>query len=219
MGKRMAEGVSIFKCTGGVGMSIATATRPHFVHVADLLLSDSRSRLKAMKSAAVGLVLLDSTLKVIYSNSEVLAVFTYANELSKGQTPNEKLSKIIRSIIEQQPPSESLPASTVFISGRRRYVCRSFLLELNSEGPSKPSIAMTVERDRWALHDLAARFKLTDREQEAVEHLANGPTSKEIAQRMRISPNTVKTFLRFVMIKMGVTTRSGVIGKIIEAGR
>ena len=78
---------------------------------------------------------------------------------------------------------------------------------------------MTVERDRWALHDLAARFKLTDREQEAVEHLANGLTSKEIAQRMRISPNTVKTFLRFVMIKMGVTTRSGVIGKIIEAGR
>ncbi len=33
---------------------------------------------------------------------------------------------------------------------------------------------------------------------------------------MNISPNTVKVFLRLVMLKMGVTTRSGVIGKLIS---
>ena len=92
-------------------------------------------------------------------------------------------------------------------------------MESNSNVSSNSNIALTVERDRWALHDLAARFQLTDREREVVEHLADGLTSKEIAQRMRISPNTVKAFLRSVMIKMGVTTRSGVIGKIVEAGR
>jgi len=174
---------------------------------------------EAAKPAPVGLVLLDSTLKLVYSNSEASKIFTYPDEPTKGKTLSGKLMKVIRSIIEQQPPSENLPASTVFVSGRRRYVCRSFLLEPNSTGSSNPSIALTVERDRSALHDLAARFQLTDREREAVEHLAEGLTSKEIAQRMRISPNTVKTFLRLVMIKMGVTTRSGVIGKIIEAGR
>ena len=62
----------------------------------------------------------------------------------------------------------------------------------------------------------AARFQLTDREIEAVQHLADGLTSKEIAQRMNISPNTVKVFLRLVMLKMGVTTRSGVIGKLMS---
>ena len=66
------------------------------------------------------------------------------------------------------------------------------------------------------LIDLAARFQLTDREIEAVQHLADGLTSKEIAQRMNISPNTVKVFLRLVMLKMGVTTRSGVIGKLVR---
>ena len=31
-----------------------------------------------------------------------------------------------------------------------------------------------------------------------------------------ISPNTVKALLRVVMIKMGVSTRSGIVGKIIQ---
>ncbi|PYS00294.1 MAG: hypothetical protein DMG15_05070 [Acidobacteria bacterium] len=73
-----------------------------------------------------------------------------------------------------------------------------------------------LERQRWTLMDLAARFQLTDREMEAIQHLADGLTSKEIAHRMNISPNTVKASLRLIMLKMGVTTRSGVIGKLIN---
>jgi hypothetical protein len=42
-----------------------------------------------------------------------------------------------------------------------------------------------------------------------------GLTTKEIAARIRISPNTVKSFLRSIMLKMGVTTRSGIVGKAI----
>ena len=58
---------------------------------------------------------------------------------------------------------------------------------------------------------------LTRRERQVVEFLIQGLTSKEIANRMKISPNTVKVFLRMVMVKMGVSTRSGVIGKILQA--
>jgi DNA-binding CsgD family transcriptional regulator len=47
-----------------------------------------------------------------------------------------------------------------------------------------------------------------------VEYLIQGLTSKEIAVRMNISPNTVKAFLRLVMVKMKVSTRSGIAGKI-----
>jgi len=91
------------------------------------------------------------------------------------------------------------------------------MLEPEFNERSKPTAAITVERNRWVLRDLVMRFQLTNREMEAVQRLAEGLTSKEIAQRMNISPNTVKTFLRLVMIKMGVTTRSGVIGKLIRA--
>jgi len=39
--------------------------------------------------------------------------------------------------------------------------------------------------------------------------------SKEIAERMKISPSTVKAFLRLVMVKMSVSTRSGIVGKVL----
>jgi DNA-binding CsgD family transcriptional regulator len=95
-------------------------------------------------------------------------------------------------------------------------VCRMFVLEREFNGGSKPAIAIALERRGRVLTDLAARFQLTDREIEAVQHLADGLTSKEIAQRMDISPNTVKAFLRLIMLKMRVTTRSGVIGKMVS---
>jgi len=59
------------------------------------------------------------------------------------------------------------------------------------------------------------RFGLTPREQEAIQFLLQGLTSKEIAGHMKISPNTVKSFLRLVMVKLGVSTRSGIVGKIL----
>ena len=79
-------------------------------------------------------------------------------------------------------------------------------------------MALLLERNRTSLHvlEMARAFHLTQREREAVEYLAQGLTSKEIAERMRISANTVKAFLRLVMIKTGTSTRSGIVGKFIR---
>jgi DNA-binding CsgD family transcriptional regulator len=63
---------------------------------------------------------------------------------------------------------------------------------------------------------MSYRFHLTERETQSVQLLAEGLTSKEIAKRMGISPNTVKAFLRLAMVKAGTTTRSGIIGKFLR---
>ena len=78
-------------------------------------------------------------------------------------------------------------------------------------------MALLLERSlgSFDLFQMAGEFNLTQREREAVELLVQGLTSKEIANRMRISPNTVKAFLRLVMIKTGVSTRSGIVGKLL----
>jgi DNA-binding NarL/FixJ family response regulator len=60
-----------------------------------------------------------------------------------------------------------------------------------------------------------AEHHLTPREQETVTLLANGYTNKEIAARMGVSVNTVKAFLRSVMLKLGVTTRAGIVGRLL----
>ena len=73
---------------------------------------------------------------------------------------------------------------------KRRYLCRTFVLESESTGGSKPYIAITVERQRSVLIDLCDDFNLPSVDFEAVQHLADGLTSKENAHRMNISPNS-----------------------------
>jgi DNA-binding CsgD family transcriptional regulator len=65
------------------------------------------------------------------------------------------------------------------------------------------------------LRRVIGQFNLTQREREVLEYLLQGMSSKAIADRMELSPNTVKTFLRLIMIKMGVTSRSAIVSKII----
>jgi DNA-binding CsgD family transcriptional regulator len=90
---------------------------------------------------------------------------------------------------------------------------------VDTNGKGMPLVAaLLLERcssSTMALAQIGQDFELTRREKETVELLIQGLTSKEIATRMQISPNTVKAFLRIVMVKMGVSTRSGILGKVI----
>jgi DNA-binding NarL/FixJ family response regulator len=70
-----------------------------------------------------------------------------------------------------------------------------------------------VANEAMMIGDISQLFGLTSREQQTVKFLLEGLTSKEIAERMQISP--VKAFIRLVMVKMNVSTRSGIIGKIV----
>jgi DNA-binding CsgD family transcriptional regulator len=123
-------------------------------------------------------------------------------------------------LIEQTAP---LKIVDQFRSARRTYLCRSFTLEMkkastNGSGQNGGLHVVLLERrsnPTVRLSELSQRFGLTAREQQTVENLLEGLTSKEIAQRMNISPNTVKAFLRLTMVKMNVSTRSGIIGRII----
>ena len=98
-------------------------------------------------------------------------------------------------------------------------MCRAFQVNFPPGGGSQRLVAVVIERGYGSSIPLllvSEKFHLTTREQEVLHFLANaGLTTKEIAVRMEISPNTVKAFLRIVMVKMGVSTRSGILGKVI----
>jgi len=109
------------------------------------------------------------------------------------------------------------------LSGDRHYICRLFNVQLpgsKSNGTNGSSLALLLERGSEADLDvlkICQQYHLTPREGEAVRLLVQGLASKEIAARMGISPNTVKVFLRLAMMKMGVTSRSGIMSKFIHA--
>lgn len=77
---------------------------------------------------------------------------------------------------------------------------------------------LTAQAPRAAFerNEKAARaLGLTPREREILEHLAKGASNKEIARTLGVSPNTIKTHVASLYLKLGVSGR----GKAVEAAR
>jgi DNA-binding CsgD family transcriptional regulator len=169
-------------------------------------------------SSSSGFLLMDSSLSTILFNAEAIQILSYPGKLPNARRPDAFLAGKVRSGLIRPNPSGESPIVTEYRSGRRRYLCRAFLVDTPDKGPSHARIAVLLERGSSALIALtqvSQQFNLTGREREALEYLVQGLSSKEIADRMNISFNTVKTFLRLIMIKMGVSSRMAVVRKII----
>lgn len=159
--------------------------------------------------AGAGIVILDAGLRPVYVNAAALQILTFPLQPGNDRL-RERIAELLRSETAQPKRIDS---------GRRRYICRFYAIGPPSNGSSQTATAVILERGPNGASDLARaaiEYKLTPRERETIGHLVEGLTSKEIAQRMGISPNTVKVFLRLAMVKMGVTTRSGILGTLVK---
>lgn len=165
-----------------------------------------------------GLVLLSRAAIPIYANSEALDILAYPRKSNGARSLGDPR---VRAVFLELFGSGSPPrmTATMLSSGRRRYSCRTFPL-LCSRSDSQPLIAVLIERGPESpvatFRELSDRFRLTVREVEATALLMRGLTNKEIADQMRVSPNTVKTFVKLVMLKMGVSTRGAVTAKVVQ---
>jgi DNA-binding CsgD family transcriptional regulator len=176
-----------------------------------------------MSLARPGLIIVDASFAVVAYNGEALQILAYPEKPSQiGQVDNWLAHKVRTDLARRQ----GLPRFVEeFRSARRKYLCRSFPVDLkvhNGNGSASGGALQIVmlerrNNDAVKLTQISQRYGLTAREEETVRHLLKGFTSKEIAQRMEISPNTVKAFLRLVMVKMNVSTRSGIIGQIVDS--
>lgn len=67
-------------------------------------------------------------------------------------------------------------------------------------------------------HDTVAGTVLTNREREILELLADGLGNKQIAARLGISTNTVKTHLELLFEKLGVSSRAEAVATGVKRG-
>ena len=179
-----------------------------------------------MNSEGVGLLLVESSLKPIYANPEALEILSYPTNPREIVSIERFLADKIQLVIPNTKSRYEYPVETEFVSGRRRYLCRAFTVEPQSGNnfhslPPMPQATLVLLLERSGrrpvqVGEIVSRFHLTHREKQTLEFLLQGLTSKEIAARMQISPNTVKAFVRMLMIKMGASTRPGIVGKILD---
>jgi DNA-binding CsgD family transcriptional regulator len=172
-----------------------------------------------------GFLLLDAGLSLIASNHPALQILCFPNKADWIKQPRVFLADRVRTALLDHKRQGGTDFVKEFTSGKRRYICKSFQVACNGNDSLQPAFAVLLERDTAKSHsevaEISVQFGLTQREGETVEFLLQGLTSKEIATRMEISANTVKAFLRLIMVKMNVSTRSGIAGKIAgsRAGR
>lgn len=174
----------------------------------------------AIGIATPGFMLLDTSLHPVAFSPELLRILAYPTKPERVKQPSLFVFDKVRSSLVNHQSGHDLEFVKLYKSGNRRYTCRSFRLECSENGKARYWVGILLERYSsgvTAVIELSKHFDLTCRERETVEFLLQGLTSKEIAIRMNISPNTVKAFLRLVMVKMDVSTRSGIVGKIVAS--
>jgi len=169
---------------------------------------------------ADGLVIFDATGSPLWISSEAQRILAYPHSTngSSAAVARTRCSCLFRPAAADTPAVDRLVAHVT--SGRRRYFCRRVCLDAVSDGDGRSAFAVLLERSRsWEALTaaIANRFHLSPREHESLALLGEGLTSKEMAERMRISPNTVKAFLRVIMIKLSVSNRSSIVGKVLDA--
>jgi DNA-binding NarL/FixJ family response regulator len=165
-----------------------------------------------------GFLLLDSSMAPIFVNPAAAQILVYPEKPEAQRNLCGYVASRIRRTLFSEQSSNGAPLVPKFQSGRRIYLCRSFPVNATANGNSHAALAVLLERASTrtaSLAQVSERFHLTTREQEVTLFLLHGLTSKEIGLRMQISPNTVKAFLRLIMMKMGVSTRSAIVAKAL----
>ena len=197
---------------------VSSGLFPHAIHKNSGNGHDSsRGR---QESQGVGFLLLDATLRPIYANEDALAILSYPGFPSRIKGSDNSLQNKIRSLLPGNfPPSKFL---NEVASGKRCYQLRAFSVKSSLGDGRGPVVALLLERNQpgaFNLESVTRKFRLTKRETETVKLLLQDLSTKQIASRMDISPNTAKAFLRSVMIKVGAENRTGIIARLLQASK
>jgi DNA-binding CsgD family transcriptional regulator len=170
-------------------------------------------------SIEVGLVLVDSSLKSIGFDRGGALMLGYAPQMGlKGDLASYIPSEILSTIRARKPLDLALTRIS-FRVGDTEYLCRIHVVEVANRLSREPLLVLYLQKAtivNGTVYDITRRYHLTVREAEVLRGMCAGLAPKELAKRLNISPNTVKSFIRLIMTKMRVTTRAEMFAIILE---
>jgi DNA-binding CsgD family transcriptional regulator len=106
----------------------------------------------------------------------------------------------------------------VLDSEKRKYVVKATALSGSSASQGEKQYLFVMERVSAGSANLPMifrKYKLSVREQEIVRLLLTGGSNKEIADRLRLSENTIKGYMKLLMRKLGVNNRAGIVAALL----
>jgi DNA-binding CsgD family transcriptional regulator len=168
-------------------------------------------------TAEAGLVLLDGTMAVVALDEGAALLLPDDPERMSGA--GRSLPLELETTLRRNKDARTSQQKLRFRLPAGVFEFRVHVLNFTEVPGPRPILAVHFVKgasEYDMLSEAGARYHLTDREKEALKGIAIGLTSKDLAARMGISPNTVKAFVRIIMAKMGVSTRSGIVARLLE---
>jgi DNA-binding CsgD family transcriptional regulator len=116
-------------------------------------------------------------------------------------------------------PAEFPPPIEVLVSHRRKYEVHGIVLNGRLQGSVTryPGYLFILERSdpsKVVLQKIFREKRLSPREQDLAQLLFSNMSNKEIGQIMGLSPNTIKGYLKTLALKLGVSTRIGILAAL-----
>jgi len=176
--------------------------------------------------------------KMFYYNREALNVLSHTiSPTPKNKIPSlcvsslcSKWKKLLEEQIEKSSESNfenNLVTNTgidfidILQSHRRQYGIRVTILSPHIPNRQKQEKCYLFILERICVNYanlpmIIRSLKLNLREREIVALLFKGLCNKEMAQALGLSLNTIKVYLKFLMGKLGVNTRAGIISFLLS---
>ncbi|MET0091707.1 MAG: helix-turn-helix transcriptional regulator [Candidatus Thiodiazotropha sp.] len=171
--------------------------------------------------------LLESPTKVQVCNAHANNLASSMGSFHRRHTKHffpKSIQNLINQLAEPDPnpvhlfTQEPRAASAPYLIGEQWYLFTVTMIKSGLSPTKKESILITATRHAWPLDfDKAAQgLGLSKREKEIAKMVIRGLTNRDIATSLKIVEQTVKDHLRSVFVKAGVSSRAGLIARLIN---
>ncbi len=173
---------------------------------------DGSEALETIKRVTPDIVLLDVNMPIMDGIKTVEA-------LRKLNLPVRIIMLTISQQEEDLMTAIRLGADGYLLKNTEPEELRKALLRVAAgEGALAPEVTGTVLRALARQPETPVQQQISDREMEVLDCLALGQTTSQIASKLFISENTVKTHVRHILEKLEASNRTEAVGKAIQLG-
>jgi len=167
-----------------------------------------------------GVVLLDSNYRVLAYDGGAASILQESMHAGGGGESTLHVPQKLLDIMREPHWGDANAGKLRIEVGEHIYSCRIHVARSRSDSLPGAVTVLYLTREaniNDAVSIISTEYRLTVREQQALRGVLTGLTSKQVAAQMNISPNTVKAFLRLIMGKMGVSSRTGIVAKLFDS--
>ncbi len=183
----------------------------------------------ADKRAGPGILLLTSSMQLLYRDRRTWELCGEINKAQNGTAANGVLPPAVAELADEIMKTlhvrteakdwEHFRVKRIIGDPKRPVLLRGVGLP-DRNGLQQSRILITMEevgRRQEAVTEQAKElFHLTDREVAVVQNLLKGWTNKEIANELGVTEQTVKEHIKHIMEKTKTTTRTGILVQVLR---